>query len=76
MDEYKAPEYKDEDIDFNDVINIMNMLDNFAESGTGRMKIRMAEDPNAKTENVYHHGRCDVGSPWSKGTPFDELGCK
>ena len=67
---------KDEDIDFNDVMNIMNMLDNFAESETGRMKLRMSEDPNARTETVQHHGRCDVGSPWAKGTPFDELGCK
>lgn len=66
---------KDEEIDFNDIMNVMNLLDDFASSDEGRLRLRMSEDPNAKTEKVYHHGRCDVGSPWAKGTPFDELSC-
>jgi hypothetical protein len=67
---------KEEDIDFNDIMNVMNLLDNFAASEEGRLRLRMSEDPNAHTEKVYHHGRCDVGSPWAKGTPFDVLGCE
>ncbi len=66
---------KDSEVDFNDVMNIMKMLDDFADSETGRLRLKVAEDPNAKTESTYHHGRCDVGSPWAKGTPFDELSC-
>ena len=67
---------KDEDVDFTDVMNIMNMLDNFAESEEGRMRLRVNDNPKARTEKTYHHGRCDEGSPWAKGTPFDELGCQ
>lgn len=67
---------KDEDVDFNDVMNIMNMLDNFAESEEGRMRLRVADNPKAKTEKTYHHGRCDVGSPWAAGTAPNELGCE
>ena len=66
---------KDEEVDFKDVMNIMSMLDDFAESETGRLRLKVADDPNAKTASTYHHGRCDVGSPWAKGTPFDELSC-
>ena len=67
---------KDEDVDVTDVMNIMNMLDSFAESEEGRMRLRIADNPNAKTAKTYHHGRCDVGSPWATGTAPNELGCE
>jgi hypothetical protein len=67
---------KDDEVDFQDIMNIMNMLDSFAESEEGRLRLRVADNPKAKTEKTYHHGRCDVGSPWAKGTPFDELSCQ
>ncbi len=39
------------------------------ESGVGRLKVRGSELlPDGEVERVYHHGRCDVGSPWAKGT--------
>jgi len=63
---------KNEDVDFNDVMNIMNMLDNFAASEEGRMRLRVENDPNAKTTKTYHHGRCDVGSVWANGTVRNE----
>ena len=59
------------EIDFKDIMNVMQILDDFADSETGRLKLKVAKDPTAKTETVYHHGRCDVGSPWANGTPFD-----
>lgn len=49
-----------------DVRNIIELLDNFAAGREGRMKLVMAEDmENATTTKQYHHGRCDVGSPFA-----------
>ncbi len=57
-----------------DIRNIVEMLDNFAKSGEGRMKIRMADDmEHASTSKEYHHGRCDVGSPWACENGLDKL---
>ena len=55
-----------------DIDNILKLLDGFAQSDTSRMKLEVSEEI-AQGENVrkYHHGRCDIGSPWAKGTPFD-----
>lgn len=62
------------EIDGRDVRNIVEMLDDFARSDVGRMKIRMAEDmEHAKTAKAYHHGRCDVGSPWACEHGMDAL---
>jgi len=54
--------------------DIINMLDNLTENEVSRIKIKM--DENRADENPvreYHHGRCDIGSPWAKGTAFDVL---
>ncbi len=60
--------------DKNDIDKIVNMLDSFAQSETARMKLRVSEDvEDGKVEKVYHHGRCDVGSPWAKGQACDVL---
>lgn len=57
-----------------DIRNIVEMLDNFAQSGEGRMKLRMADDmEEATTKKEYHHGRCDVGSPWACNNSLDAL---
>lgn len=51
-----------------DIRNIIEMLDNFAAGSEGRMKIVMADDMDtATTKKEYHHGRCDVASPWACG---------
>ncbi|MCR5256380.1 MAG: hypothetical protein K6D96_10740 [Acetatifactor sp.] len=61
------PQINEEDID-----NVVKMLDNFAESDTGRMKLRMSDEmDDGAVKKEYHHGRCDVGSPWAKGCSFD-----
>lgn len=52
-----------------DIENIINILDGKVESGASRIKINMTEEQEANSvKEVYHHGRCDVGSPWAKGT--------
>ena len=58
----------------NDIDNIVEMLDSFAQSDTARMKLQMSDEiEEGKKERVYHHGRCDVGSPWAKGQAFDVI---
>lgn len=59
---------------------IVALLDGFASSEVSRMKVSMSEElSEGAVEKRYHHGRCDIGSPWAKGTAFDVLddgGCK
>lgn len=51
---------------------MVKLLDGFADSGDSRLKINMSDDLEAgQTVRAYHHGRCDVGSPWACGTAFD-----
>lgn len=60
--------------DSKDIQNIINLLDGFCKTEESRMKLRVSEE--SAPENVsrqYHHGCCDVGSPWAKGTAFDVL---
>lgn len=52
-----------------DIEKIIAMLDGKVEEGASRIKINMSEEQEADSvKEVYHHGRCDVGSPWAKGT--------
>ncbi len=52
-----------------DIQNIIDILDGKVEDGASRIKINMSQEENAEqVKEVYHHGRCDVGSPWAKGT--------
>lgn len=55
-----------------DIENILELLDGFASGQESRMKLRMSEQQMfGTTEKVYHHGRCDIGSPWATGECFD-----
>ncbi|MDD6811490.1 MAG: hypothetical protein PUD93_06480 [Lachnospiraceae bacterium] len=57
-----------------DVDSIVKMLDNFAASDTSRLKIDTSEEiTQGEIKKQYHHGRCDVGSPWARGCAFDVL---
>lgn len=55
-----------------DIENIIRLLDGFCTAEESRLKLEVTEDEK-NTKREYHHGRCDVGSPWAKGTPFDVL---
>ncbi len=57
-----------------DIEKIINILDNFAKSDAGRLKLNMSEElESGQTKQIHHHGRCDIGSPWAKGQAFDVL---
>lgn len=55
-----------------DIENIIVLLDNFAAGDVGRLKVQVSQEQAAgTTERHYHHGRCDIGSPWASGECFD-----
>lgn len=67
MDENKKPDYTEKDIE-----NIIDILDGFGQSEIGRLKLKV--NPVLEAESftfTYHHGRCDIGSPYAKGDCFD-----
>ncbi len=68
---------KDIEVNDADIDNMLNVLENFGASNEGRLKIQTSDEVEAgTTDTKYHYGRCDVGSPFAKGTPFDvDNGC-
>lgn len=57
-----------------DAAAIVRLLDQMAKGGDSRMKVVVAEDePSGSVKREYHHGRCDIGSPWAKGECWDLL---
>lgn len=56
-----------------DVDSIIALLDNYVVSGKSRLKIQTVEGNGEVIDYQYHHGRCDINSPWAKGTAFDVL---
>ena len=52
-----------------DIQSIIDMLDKKTESGVSRINILINEEQEKETvKQMYHHGRCDIGSPWANGT--------
>ena len=56
-----------------DVDEIIKLLDGYTQAGGSRMKLDVVEGGGEVLSRKYHHGRCDVGSPWACGTAFDVL---
>lgn len=57
-----------------DIDNLLGILDGFCEAGERRMKLNVSEEvASGSSKKEYHHGCCDIGSPWAKGTAFDVL---
>ena len=56
-----------------DVDEIIALLDGYTQAGGSRMKLDVVEGEGEVLSRKYHHGRCDVGSPWACGTAFDVL---
>lgn len=57
-----------------EVAEMISMIDGMMDQGVGRLKVKVTEELDEGTRRrEYHHGRCDIGSPWAKGTPFDVL---
>lgn len=56
------------------VDDLVKILDGFASSDSGRLKVFMSDElEQGATKKEYHHGRCDINSPWAKGCAFDVL---
>lgn len=52
----------------NDIENIIELLDAKTESGISRISLNISDSQKeGSVEEIYHHGRCDVGSPWATG---------
>ena len=57
-----------------DIEQIIAMLDGFAASEASRLKVEVSDEcAEGEVKHSYHHGRCDVGSPWARGCAFDVI---
>lgn len=57
-----------------DLDKVIAMLDGFAGSDASRLKIEVSDEyTQGEVKKQYHHGRCDIGSPWARGCAFDVL---
>jgi len=54
-----------------DVDALVSLLDNRVRTGDSRITLQVEEGEGISRR--YHHGRCDVGSPWACGEAFDVL---
>lgn len=55
-----------------EVDDVIRMLDNMAQGGVSRIKVETsAEVSEGEVKKAYHHGRCDVGSPFATGRLYD-----
>lgn len=52
-----------------EIDELVSMIDGKMSGGVSRLKVQFSEEQRANTvREQYHHGRCDVGSPWARGT--------
>ncbi len=72
MEEYQNDGMDEEQRQEKEIADMVRLLDGFADSGDSRLKINMSDELEAgETKRAYHHGRCDIGSPWACGNAFD-----
>lgn len=51
---------------------VTKMLDSMTQSEVSRIKIQSSdEQQQGEVKKSYHHGRCDVGSPFATGKLYD-----
>jgi len=64
----------DNNVTDKEIEDIVGMLDGFIKDDVSRFKISADDNlDEGKINKTYHHGRCDVGSPWARGCSFDVL---
>lgn len=56
-----------------DIDAVIALLDEYTAAGESRIKVNVVEGHGQVISHQYHHGRCDVGSPWACGAAFDVL---
>ena len=72
MDELAQKKKQQQEMEIDDVIK---MLDEKTSGGVSRIKVEVSNEHEEGTvSTAYHHGRCDVGSPWAKGS-VRNFGC-
>ncbi|MBD5451769.1 MAG: hypothetical protein HDR25_03905 [Lachnospiraceae bacterium] len=72
MDELVQKKKQQQEMEIEDVIK---MLDEKTSGGVSRIKVEVSNEQEEGTvSTAYHHGRCDVGSPWAKGS-VRNFGC-
>lgn len=55
-----------------EVDDVIKMLDSLTKDGVSRIKVETSgEVAQGERKKAYHHGRCDVGSPFATGKLFD-----
>ena len=60
-----------EERELNDIVNI---LDKMVAQDISRIKVSTSDEvEEGSVSREYHHGRCDIGSPWARGCAFDVL---
>ena len=60
-----------EERELNDIVNI---LDGMVAQDISRIKVATSDEAEeGSVSREYHHGRCDIGSPWARGCAFDVL---
>jgi len=53
---------------YQDIENIINLLDEKMSSGVSRINLHVDDSVSeGDVAEAYHHGRCDVGSVWATG---------
>ncbi|MCM1046336.1 MAG: hypothetical protein NC417_12575 [Candidatus Gastranaerophilales bacterium] len=51
---------------------VIEMLDSMTKAGVSRIKVETSETvEEGAYQKAYHHGRCDVGSPFATGKLYD-----
>ena len=56
----------------NDLDRVIQTLDYLTGTDVCRITLDVSDTvEEGKTEKTYHHGRCDVGSPFATGQLFD-----
>lgn len=56
-----------------DIDALVALLDGYTSAGDSRIRLNVVEGEGEVVSRQYHHGRCDVGSPWACGASFDVL---
>lgn len=57
-----------------DIDQILEILEQFGNSDTSRLNLKISDVvKGGDKQKEYHHGRCDIGSPWACGTAFDVI---
>ncbi len=57
-----------------EIDDLVAIIDKMTMEGTSRLKVKVSDEvEQGSYKKEYHHGRCDINSPYSCGTPYDVL---